>query len=226
LAIGRAGRNPQGQGGLLPRQSCEVTQLDESGLEGIALGELGEGRVDGQDVIVGLFTTDKVGRQFLPSPAATVLATRFAAGVFDENAAHGLGGSSKKVASAVEVLIAHESQVGFVDQGRCVECLARPLLGQLLRSQLAQFGIDQRHELSGGVRVAPLDAIQKLCHLTHAGHCTAELRRVRRPFIKDRRVFAQRKTLPSPQGTDRHLEWRDASQEKFGSRLIAPTFRL
>ena len=63
-----------------------------------------------------------------------------AAGVLDEDAAHGLGGRREEVAAAVPVqrhLLVHEPQVGLVDQGGGLQRLAGRLLGELLRRQLA-----------------------------------------------------------------------------------------
>ena len=50
-----------------------------------------------------------------------------------------------------------QPQVGLVDQGRGLERLPGLLAGQLLCGQLAEFVVDQRQELPGGVRVALLD---------------------------------------------------------------------
>ena len=73
---------------------------------------------------------------------------------------HGLGGGGEEVPPAVPargVARAYEAQVGLVDQGRGLEGLPGPLLGQLLGRQPAQLVIDQRQELLGGAPVALLD---------------------------------------------------------------------
>jgi hypothetical protein len=60
-----------------------------------------------------------------------VLASPLASSVFDQNAAHRFCGGGKKVFPAVPALrrvhIDH-AQVGFVNQGRRLKCLARFLL--------------------------------------------------------------------------------------------------
>ena len=61
----------------------------------------------------------------------------------------------------------HQPQVGLVDQGGGLERLARLLLGQPLRRQLAQLVVDQRQELLGGVRVALLDGGQDARDVAH-----------------------------------------------------------
>jgi hypothetical protein len=48
VAIGRAGGNAQHFGGLLTRQSGEVTQFDEPGLKGVAVCEFSECQVNGE----------------------------------------------------------------------------------------------------------------------------------------------------------------------------------
>ena len=58
-------------------------------------------------------------------------------------------------------------EVRLVDQGRGLERLARLLVGQLLRGQLAQLVVDQRQELLGGVRIALLDGGQDARNFVH-----------------------------------------------------------
>ena len=54
-----------------------------------------------------------------------------------------------------------------MDQGRRLERLAGPLVGQLLGRQLAQLVVDQRQQLGGRVRVALLDGVQQSGHVGH-----------------------------------------------------------
>jgi hypothetical protein len=49
-----------------------------------------------------------------------------------------LGRGGEEVAAVVKVLIAHQAQVGFMHQGRCVQRLARLLAGHLRRGEPAQ----------------------------------------------------------------------------------------
>ena len=107
-----------------------------------------------------------------------MLARCLAAGLFDEDAAHGLGRGGEEVAAAVPVLgllRVHQPQVGLVDQGRGLERLAGLLLGQLLRRQLAQLVVDQRQQLLGGVRVALLDGGQDAGDIAHRRHQRAKV---------------------------------------------------
>src|SRR5262249_14521291 len=62
----------------------------------------------------------------------------------------------------------HQAQVGLVDQGGGVEGLSRLLVRQLLDGQLAQFVVDQRQELLGGLGVALVDGRQDVGDVAHA----------------------------------------------------------
>src|SRR5262245_13134950 len=101
-----------------------------------------------------------------------------AAGVLDEDAAHGLGRGSEEVTAAVPVLglfDVHQPQVRLVDQGGGLEGLVRLLLSQPLGRQPAQFVVDQRQEFRGGGGVALLDGGQDARDIRHAAqHTLAE----------------------------------------------------
>jgi len=51
----------------------------------------------------------------------------------------------------------NQPQIGFVDQGGCLERLARLLMGELGRGELAELGVYEREELLGGLAVASLN---------------------------------------------------------------------
>jgi hypothetical protein len=53
--------------------------------------------------------------------------------------------------------LADESEVRFMHQRSGLERLARPRVGQSLGSQLAEFIINQRHQLCRGLRIAGVD---------------------------------------------------------------------
>ena len=54
-----------------------------------------------------------------------------------------------------------------MNQGRGLERLAGRFFGHLLAGELAQFIIDQRQQLIGGVRIAVLDRVQDASDLAH-----------------------------------------------------------
>jgi hypothetical protein len=106
-------------------------------------------------------------RRWCPAPG---LARLLVPGPVDEDAAHGLSGCSEEVAAAVPppgLVHVHQAEVGFVDQGRRLQRLARLFLGQLLGSQLALLLVDQGQEFPGGGRVAILDGGQDAGKLIH-----------------------------------------------------------
>ena len=89
-------------------------------------------------------------------PAAALLRGPLAAGVLDQDAAHGLGGGREEVAAAVPVLgvgRADEPEVRLVDQGGGLEGLAGLLAGQPGGGELAQLVVDEREQLGGGLWV-------------------------------------------------------------------------
>ena len=95
------------------------------------------------------------------------------AGVLDEDAAHGLGGGGEEVAAAVPLLglfRVHQAQVGFVDEGGCLQGLAGLFLGQALGGQLAQLVVHEGQELLRGVGIALLDGGQDAGHFVHRAH--------------------------------------------------------
>ena len=95
----------------------------------------------------------------------------------NQNAPHRLGRGGEEVPPAVPFLgfvHIHKPDVGLMNQGRGLECLARLFLGQLGRRQLPQLVIDQGQELFGGERVALLDRGQDACDIAHRRHRKGE----------------------------------------------------
>src|SRR5262249_57371755 len=96
-----------------------------------------------------------------PEPGAAA-DTVLAAGVVDEDAAHGLGGRREEVHAAVPERLragADELEIRLVDQGRGLEGVSRPLASEAPGRQPAQLFVDERQELLGGVRVALVDRV-------------------------------------------------------------------
>src|SRR5262245_26605065 len=92
-----------------------------------------------------------------PLPPAAPLEGFLATSIFNQDSAHGLGRGSEEVAAAVpalDLVHVYEAKVGFMDQCRRLERLARFFLSQLRRRQLAQLVIDQGQELLCGGRIA------------------------------------------------------------------------
>src|SRR5262249_2318666 len=134
LPIGAACGDSQDCGRLLTRQSGEIAQFHELRLKRIVFRQAMQRRVQCQEVEVWRGCDQAVGVRASTLPAAAVLATLLAAGVVNQDAAHGLGGGGKEMPAVVPVRVAaaaQETQVGLVNQRRGLECLTGPLLGQL-----------------------------------------------------------------------------------------------
>src|SRR5687768_15530886 len=119
MPVGRRSADAQGFGGLLDRQTGEVAELDELGLFGVFFGELGQGVVEG-DQVVGRGGEGEAGLvEVDAAEAAAAFGSGAAAGLLDEDSAHGLGGGGEEMPAAVPVLDARrvdEADVGFVDE--------------------------------------------------------------------------------------------------------------
>ena len=104
-------------------------------------------------------------------PAAASLAAVLAAGVLDEDAAHGLGGGGEEVAAAVPVLVARSAPTSrrYASWTRAVAWSVWPGFSwaSFCGRQLAQLVVDQRQQLLGGVRVALLDGGQDAGDVGH-----------------------------------------------------------
>jgi hypothetical protein len=76
--------------------------------------------IEEQELLIASGGGDFLVEQLDTVEAATMANAPFAAGSFDENAAHGLGGGREEVAATVPALLrlgADEPQIGLVDQG-------------------------------------------------------------------------------------------------------------
>ena len=86
-----------------------------------------QGLVQGQEFLGGPANLEGVEVRVFAPPPAPVLVAHFAAGVLDENAAHGLGGGREEVGATVPVLglyTSHQPYVRLVDQRGRLQGLA------------------------------------------------------------------------------------------------------
>src|ERR1022692_1595251 len=93
---------------------------------------------------------------------AAVTAGEFAAGVVNEEMAHGLAGGGEEMGAIFEgrIVASDEAQPDLMHQGGGLERVTRRAVRHLIRRELAQFSINQRQQLIGGLRVAALDGIK------------------------------------------------------------------
>src|SRR5262249_58838879 len=113
----------------------EVAELDELGRLGIDGSEPGQGLVEGEQVLAGFRDGHLFGDsvEVAPGEVAAAFAPTLAAGILNQDAAHGLGSRGEEVAAAVPVVatgVADKAEVGLVDQGGGLEGLPRRLVSQ------------------------------------------------------------------------------------------------
>src|SRR5262245_10674272 len=170
IALDTCAREAEDARGILLAQPDEVTELHELGLDRVLRLELGEGFVDGQEVLGGSRGRDIHVVEVLPFQPPAMLLGSLAAGVLDQDAMHGLGSSGQEVTAAVPPLglvATDEPEIGFVHQGRRLERLPWFLPGEPLSGDLAKFAIDERQELLRGPWVAVLDGREEAGHVIH-----------------------------------------------------------
>src|SRR5262249_61305168 len=96
VAVGGGRGDAQHLGGLLAGQAGKVAQLDELRLLGIDRGQLLEGLVEGEQLVVRLGCGD--GLEGLSSQVAAALLGTLPAGVVDQDTAHGGGRRREEMA--------------------------------------------------------------------------------------------------------------------------------
>jgi hypothetical protein len=97
-------------------------------------------------------------------------------GIVEKDLSHGGGCHGQEVWMALPLRrrLVHESQIGLVDQGGCIErLLSRPVLSVLLRD-LVKLTIDQRKQLGKGLSIPCLQLVKETSHcllgsVTHVG---------------------------------------------------------
>jgi hypothetical protein len=164
VAVGRDPGDVQCCRRLLNGHPGEVTEGDQPGLDRVELLQPAEGLVQGEQVVWG-----QAGRQVSefdldPLPAAAVFGPLLASGGLHHDPPHGLRGGSEEVAARVPrpLFSADQPKVRLVDQGGRLKGVAGRLGGQAGGGEAAQFVVNQRQELRGGVRVAPVHGAQQL----------------------------------------------------------------
>src|SRR5262245_28157123 len=108
--------------------------------------------------------------EFQAAPVAAVLEALLAAGVVDEDAAHGLGGGGEEMSPAVpprRVGRADQPDVCFVNEAGRLKGLARLFGRELDGGQFPQLVVDERKEVGGGSSVSGGRRVQKLGYGRH-----------------------------------------------------------
>jgi hypothetical protein len=86
---------------LFQRQAGEEAQFDQLGNYRFLDGEAGQRLIDREELAPGGVDCQLRLQQLMPLPAAAMPLGLFAAGIVDEDAAHGLGGRGKEVTAAI-----------------------------------------------------------------------------------------------------------------------------
>jgi hypothetical protein len=170
VAVGGPGGDAEDLGRRFAGEPSEVAQLEQRGLDRIALSELCRRGIEREQVLVRLRRRDEVGTEFLTPMSAAVDPAAPPAGAFDRDAPHGGGRRGEEVAAPAPPpirAVADQPQVGIVEQGRGLERLARSLAGELSRGRLAVLVMDQRQEPGRGPGLALLDRLQDAGHVAH-----------------------------------------------------------
>src|SRR5262245_2929143 len=102
--VGGTGRNAQGPGCLVARQTGEKAQLDELGRSRIGSRQLVQELINFEKVIARLLAKGGGLVQVDADPLAAALDAALAAGLLDQNTAHRLSGRCKEMPPAVPVL--------------------------------------------------------------------------------------------------------------------------
>jgi hypothetical protein len=145
-AVRGCARHPQYLGDLFDGLSSEEMELNHLRRLGVLFRQAVERPVEGED-----FFRERRDRQILVfqvnAPAATsVLVAVFSSGVLDQDAAHGFRRRREEMPAAVPVRFLSgpdQSEIGFMNQRRRLQGLARPLVGQPLGSQPTKFVVDE-----------------------------------------------------------------------------------
>jgi hypothetical protein len=145
--------NAQQFGGFLEGHADKIPEFNQFSFGLVLGGELVERFVHGEAFVVvtrrGNFQSFQP--HALQSPAVTLGA--LAAGLVNEDAAHGLGGGPEEMGAVGEVrfTVADQSQPDFIDESGGLECMTRHFIGHFGSGAFAQFSINQRQQFVGGL---------------------------------------------------------------------------
>lgn len=170
VAISGGRGQPQRLASLIDGKARKVPQFYNLGRRRIVQSQLGEGFINGQQLVGSDLRGQSNGidieaLQF----AAAFLASLFTSAIY-KNAPHRLGRRGEEVAAAVPTLSVfdiNESKVSFVHQGRGLQRLARRFVCDLLSREPSQLVVDDRKQLHSSLRIAMLDGGQYLGDIGH-----------------------------------------------------------
>src|SRR5262245_52023373 len=104
IAIGGPPGDSQGRGGLLLVEAGEKAQLDELGTSGVHAGQLFQGVIERDQVLLAGLIGDGQAIQVDTLAAAAAFQAVLVASPIDQNPPHGLGSGGKKMSPTVPAL--------------------------------------------------------------------------------------------------------------------------
>ena len=160
------GRDVDHTRGFFDGEATEKAELDDLALARIERSETLHGVIEGQQIEFW-FAGDGGGLVDHQSDGVSAALGRGTpSGVIDEDLPHHLRGHGEKVDAVLPIhgVTACEAQVGFVDQGRGLKCMAPALTGQTASGNAAQFVVDDRNQGVAGRDIAIAPPCEEIGH--------------------------------------------------------------
>lgn len=150
FARNRGRRDAKDLRSVFDRKSSEESELDNTRLLLIEGGEPLQCVVEHDDIEI-----DRLWRGFDSfvdchfADSAPALGRLMAAGVFDKDLSHNARGHSEEVGAILPVrnIGADKTNVGFVNEGRALQCVTGTLALQVMGSYLTKFVVDERKQI-------------------------------------------------------------------------------
>ena len=166
IAFDGGNRPSEYLGDLFYAEAGEESQAEDLGLAGIELFELFDGRVQIENVDRCAFWRGEITER-LSVPPTAVFQTTDATGAFDQDPAHGFGGSTEEVPAAIprRVVVADEPQKDLVHKSRRLERVPGRLACHACLGHATEFIVDEGQQRFGGERIAGFERLQNLRYL-------------------------------------------------------------
>ncbi len=163
-------RDPKGGSGLLDIQARKVPKADEFEDGGVFSFEFSQCFVDGQNLVRRRMHGHVDGVDVKPLTVSTPFLSVLAACLLNQDPSHGFGCGRKEVPARIPMpgsFDVHQTQVRLMDQGSCLQGLARLLLRHTCSGEFAQFLIHQRQQMLRSRCIARFDLLQDLRDVVH-----------------------------------------------------------
>ena len=169
--LGRGHGNAQRGGGFLEIQTHEVTQLHQFRLARINGRKFFQGVIYGEQLVI-----IRDGRRNFESIQVNDLNARAAfcrhssPGVFNQDATHRLGRRPEEMSTILKgrCITAAQPHPSFVDKGGWLERMPSGFVCHLLRSQTAEFFVNDREQFGVGFWIALFHPFQNMRELAQA----------------------------------------------------------